>query len=142
MTFAARTLGYFVNSAVVSSLGTLYAYDAPSSGPAYASITFNTDGTISYVGDGSTGVSNWYTPTTTNVGSSYWIKFTTTSGSPWTGGLTSGTIYALSSARTVVWQQILSGGGKTGTASVNIYADAGGTALVGTGTINAQVLTA
>ena len=142
MTFAARTLGSGTPSGVVNALGTLLAYDAPVSGAAAANITFNTNGTITYVGDGSTGVTNWYLPTTTAIGSSYWIKFTTTSGVPWTvGGLTSGTIYALSSNRQVGWVQLVGGGGKTGTASVNIYGDSGGTILLGSGTISAQVLT-
>jgi hypothetical protein len=38
-----------------------------------ASITFNTNGTVT--GSGSSSVTpNWYTPTTTNIGSSYWIR--------------------------------------------------------------------
>lgn len=97
-------------------------------GPASGNININTTGTIT--GGHYTGASAWCvgTPPVT-----YYVKFSVT-GSAWDAGLTAGTVYALSSSRTVSWSA--SGTAKSGTLTVNIYADAGGTVLLGTGTVS------
>lgn len=48
-------------------------------GNAYAEIVFYADGTVGYFSsDGFGGNTNWTTPTTSGIGSSYWIRFTQT----------------------------------------------------------------
>jgi hypothetical protein len=141
MTFAARTLGYMgPGGTVVNPLPAMSAYDFPTIGGANASVTFNTDGTISYVGSNSTGPVNWFTPTTPFVGSYFYIKFVLSSGDAWNtgGGLISGTIYALSTARGVAWTAPRSSN-KTASVAVTIYADLAGTSQVSSGTITANV---
>ncbi len=61
-----------------------YAWMEGSSGTVSASITFSSNGTVSYDNAGSGyGPFYWYSPTTTNIGASYWIRATVsgTSGS-------------------------------------------------------------
>jgi hypothetical protein len=50
-------------------------------GTAYAELIFNSNGTIQYgsSNSGMGGAGSWATPTTTGIGSSYWIRFTQTS---------------------------------------------------------------
>jgi hypothetical protein len=72
-------------------------------------ISFLTDGRIitshSFDTATLTAPANWYSPTTTGIGSSYGIRFTLQSGTPWNmGALTSGVTYALSTLRTVGWE--------------------------------------
>ena len=72
-------------------------------------IAFLTDGRIvtshSFDSATLTAPANWYSPTTTGIGSSYGIRFTLQSGTPWNmGALTSGVTYALSTLRTVGWE--------------------------------------
>lgn len=110
-----------------------------------ASVTFNTNGTISHtnVYDYPANVmpANWFSPTTTGIGSSYQVRFTLQSGTPWDANalFQSGGLYALSSARTAVWSldyapsagvsatvlvEILTSGGvlyASGTLTVNLY---------------------
>lgn len=69
--------------AITISLGSVTANapfegQAPAPGePAYATLYFNSNGTWSADLDANIGVSdNWADPTTTGVGSSYWIRFT------------------------------------------------------------------
>lgn len=48
---------------------------------AYDTITFNTNGTMNFQNASNvTQTTNWYSPTTTNIGNSYWIKVTGTRG--------------------------------------------------------------
>lgn len=102
---------------------------------AQATLNVNTNGTLT--GTNYTGDSDWYRPSGGSPGSSYYAKFTM-SGDAWTaGGLTDGTVYALSSTRTVTWST--TAGAFTGTLTVSIYSDAGGTQLVGTGTVTVSV---
>ena len=81
------------------------------------------------------GTSNWYAPTTANVGASYWIKITQTGGS-------SGTTF---SAANGAWTNITNSGlsigltGGTGitnaTGGYQIASDSGGVNVLGSGTI-------
>jgi hypothetical protein len=125
------------------SLGTLTVEEVatrPNDAPdaAIGAIQLNTDGTITYTGSGSGGASNWHTPTTGGIGSSRWVKFTLASGTAWDAGLAAGTVYALSSARQLQWMQSTAGS-RAASVTVQIYSDAGGTALVSTGTVSAFV---
>lgn len=90
-------------------------------------ISVNTAGTLT--GTNYSGASIWCngTPPIT-----YYVKFTV-SGDAWNAGLTPGTVYALSSSRSVAWSN--SGADTNATLTVNIYADSGGTILLGTGTV-------
>jgi hypothetical protein len=65
------------------------------SGVRSASLTFNTDGTTSPSG-GTSSANNWFTPTTTGIGSNFWVKATVSSGSN----------YVLGGAAAGVWVQI------------------------------------
>lgn len=114
MTFAARPhTGSSGPTLGVQALGAMSLEgNTPSSSNRVVSLTLNTDGTISYVNqmaDPEITVvpTNWYLPTTVGIGSSYRVRFTLQAGgNAWTAGLTSGTLYALSSARTVSWTLI------------------------------------
>jgi hypothetical protein len=70
-------------SAITISLASLTAIygDTPYPGLAFAYYLFNSNGVITYwtnsVNNGAVG--NWASPTTTGIGSSYWIRFTQTS---------------------------------------------------------------
>ena len=100
-------------------------------GPASGAVTVQTGGTLA--GTHYSGASAWCngTPPIT-----YYVKFTV-SGDAWDAGLTPGTVYALSSNRSVAWTA--TGVDKSGTLTVNIYADSGGTVLLGTGTVSVTV---
>lgn len=103
---------------------------------AVASITFSTNGTISRTGTGSSGGNNWYSPTTTNIGNSYWIKLNVTSGTAWSStnpsGMANNQIYPMSSARTFTWTRSNTGE-TTAAGTIQFYSDSGGTTPVGSG---------
>ena len=106
---------------------------------AYAGIKFMTDGTIQkknasnvYVAAG-----NWYLPTTTGIGSSYWVDATLVSGPSLSTG-TLGSWQAMSSA--VAFEQQATSGGLVNDTylSFQISSASGGTPVVGSG--NVEVL--
>lgn len=98
-----------------------------------AYIYFNSDGSITYFDpDLSYGSTNWATPTTAGIGSSYWIKVTRISGIT-TSGMVSGTIYSLSSSRSIFITTAFRGQTRLAYGSIDIYSDAGGTTRVGGG---------
>lgn len=107
---------------------------------ATASITFDTTGNIVFVGNGSDTTGLWYSPVQTGIGSSYWIKFSVGSGASWTntGTITAGTVYALSTARTLEWTRSTTGL-TFGIAQARIYSDSGGTNEIAYIGINASV---
>lgn len=104
------------------------------SGTASASVTFNTNGTVSASASGNSLVINtvdgdqWYSPTTTGIGSSYWWRYTVVSGSAPVGGLTAGTWYQLSSSRSLSFS-VSSQASLGGTFTIDIAASSGGTVL-------------
>lgn len=101
-------------------------------------VSFETNGAITgfnLIGSAST---KWFNPLITGIGNNYWIKFTLNSGDAWDAGLTSGTVYALTSDRTVAWS-FTGYGTETANVTVNIYADSGGTQLVATNTFNVML---
>jgi hypothetical protein len=137
MTFAARTLGYFATEAggggVVSNslspTGQALAYDRVT-----ASITFLTDGNISYFDpDTSYGSIEWFTPTGGTPGNNYWIKATRVNGIL-PSGMTSGTIYSLSSNQTIQITAVANGQTRLSSGNIDIYSDSAGTTRVGGGT--------
>jgi hypothetical protein len=144
---------FYDKSAITISLssaagvyGTAYPGDT-----AYAELIFNSNGTISYgssnMGTGSSG--NWATPTTTGIGSSYWIRATQT-GSYGTGGFGGAVQYG---SVKDVWHQISSipyfGVSRTGNGTGGFYytlqiaSDSGGSNIVATATnieISAEII--
>lgn len=132
MTFAARTF-QGMNTGGVNQAFSASAYsDTVKPSTSNAGVTFNADGTCS-------GGPNWYTTTTSGIGSAYWVRFTLSSGSAWTG-TAAGTVTSLSSSPSVNWSR---GGTAYGTTSatvtVQFYSDSGGVNLVATGGISASV---
>lgn len=103
---------------------------------ASASLTFNSDGTVSYAATAndlsSPGTTSWYSPTVTGIGSLYWIKFTATSGTFTTNGAS--TFTSLASAVSVTKSATASSASVTFT--IEIAADSGGTNIVFTSTGN------
>ena len=105
---------------------------------AYAELIFNSNGTIQAgtSNDGTQSAGNWASPTTTGIGSSYWVRFTETASSG-----AGQTVYG--SARGV-WHQISSSlyfgvsrtanGGGYRTYTVEISSNSGGSNIVATKT--------
>lgn len=121
----------------LASLAGVYG-DAYPGNTAYAELIFNSNGTIQYgtsnSGMGSAG--SWATPTTTGIGSSYWVRFTQTA--------TSGAGQTEYGSARGVWNQISStlyfgvsrtaNGGGYRTYTVQIASDSGGSNIVATAT--------
>lgn len=124
-------------SAITISLSSLSGvYGTAESGTAYAEITFYTDGSVGYAAsDGSGSQPNWASPTTTGIGSSYWIKLTQTASYSTTTetGSSRGVWLQISSNLTFGVSRTLTGaGGRTYT--VQIATDSGGSNIVATKT--------
>jgi hypothetical protein len=109
---------------------------------AYAELTFNSNGTIT-AGTSNSGTQssgNWATPTTTGIGSSYWVRATQT-GSYGTGGFGGATQYGSAKG---VWHQISNtpyfGVSRTGNGmggfyyTIQIASDSGGSNILATAT--------
>lgn len=103
---------------------------------ATASATFNSDGTLFIVGNGSAG-SGWRTPPATGIGAFYWIRLVVNSGLGPNAGDLVNTILALSSNRT--WGWTVSNTVRNGNATITIYADAGATIPLASSTFSANV---
>ena len=110
MTFAARQhTGSSAPTLGVQSLGTMVLEgNTPSSLSKTASLTLNTDGTISYVNQMADPVyssvpSNWYLLTTAGIGTNYRVRFSLQSGQAWATGLSNGVFYTLDAARSISW---------------------------------------
>lgn len=98
-------------------------------------ITLNTNGTTSVAKDADdetliNTTTNWYTPTTTNIGTSYWVQATLVSGSAATSG-TFGSRLQLNSARAWNWSTTTAVGVKSGTVKFDFYDASTGGNLVG-----------
>lgn len=121
--------------APVSDLtGTVGALGSP---PQIGTVQYVTNGTITGAGY-TAGPTNWFSPTTVGIGNSYWIRFTLQSGVAWDAGLVSGTIYALSSNRSVTWT-CNTAIAKNAVVDVVIYSDSGGVTTVGSGSVDVSV---
>ena len=130
----------FGKSAITISLASLSSVygDAYPASTAYAELIFNSNGTVqqgtSNAGIGSN--SSWATPTTTGIGSSYWVRFTETA--------SSGAGQTVTGSARGVWHQISStlyfgvsrtaNGGGYRTYTVEISSNSGGSAIVATKT--------
>lgn len=109
MTFAARPHSVVSASAGPIDLGTMNLGGTSIVSANFAiGITLNGNGTVSFLNEmnevqTTPSPRNWYAPTTVGVGTGYRVRYTLQSGTPWGGGLVSGTLYALSSDRQVYW---------------------------------------
>lgn len=100
--------------------------------------TWITDGTSTRVGTFGSNP-NWWTPTTAGIGSAWSVRFTQTSSSGTTiGGMTSGTWYALTSDRTINFQNTGSAVLGSGTGTIDFSPD-GGTTVVPSGSLSWSV---
>jgi hypothetical protein len=123
--------------AITISLAGFYSisgtvYSGP--GPAYAEITLYSNGVAGWAGsDGSGSFTNWATPTTGGVGSSYWVRFTQTSSVSGTNetGSARNTWVALSGSPYFGVQRTLGGYGSR-TYTIQIASDSGGSNIVAT----------
>jgi hypothetical protein len=111
---------------------------------AVGTLSFNSNGTISltetYEYQVVTLPTNWFTPTVANIGSSYEIRFTLLSGAAWDSGLVSGTLYPLSSNRSIAWTRSYDVNSNPETASVLIeILIAGGGPAYKSGTLSVEV---
>lgn len=131
--------GLFIEAGAPTSSynGGIVSYNTPAGGSS-ASLSFNTDGSITSTGTttGSgpnLGHSKWFIPLSAGIGSSYWIRATLSSGNAWTSG-TMGSWIQLSSIRT--WTTNAAGGSvKSNVTLFEIASDAGGSNIVATGSI-------
>jgi hypothetical protein len=115
------------------SIGASDAVDDP--GDAIAYISVNADGTISYNVGGSPTSAKWFNPSGGSPGSSYYVKFTLSTGVAWDAGLVSGTVYSLGANRQIALSR-LTVGSSSNTGTISIYADAGGTQLLTSGSFS------
>lgn len=103
---------------------------------ASASLTFNSDGTISYAATAndlsSPGSTSWYAPTITGIGSLYWIRLTATTGTFTTNGASAFTSLASAISAT----KSATTGAASVTFTIEIASDSGGTNIVLTSTGN------
>ena len=109
---------------------------------ASAAVTFATDGTFGFTGDFTTVGPNWFDPTTTGVGSSYWVRCTVTAGTGPTSG-TTGSWLQLSSSRSWQWDRTTVGT-TTATVTWEIATDAAGANIIASVTgvaVSVQVVT-
>lgn len=133
MSFACRPVG-FSGTGVVSPVPVTTVSDtAVDPGDAIATMTFNSNGTITLSGNLSAGGSNWRDPTQTGVGSSFWIRATKTAGTTHNIGATLDTWHSASGAVAFGWSQTTTGT-KSATYTIEIATDSAGTNIVATKT--------
>ncbi len=144
MTFAARTFQGMPQGGPVAFSGS-GGNTSATSGTRSVTFTMNSDGTtgVTRSGTGGSGAltsTSWYLPATGSIGSHYWAKLTISSGFGTTySGSAQSTVLALSSALAWTFTNSSSVAEGTGTATINVYADSGGTQLVATGSFNWDV---
>ena len=125
--------------------GTLYAYTSYKTN-ASATVEFGSDGSISGIGVATDGGvitdtisgDTWYSPNTTGIGSSYWVKATT---GDFVNGSPTGSWESLSS--TQAWYVDVIGDSQTMIASlfIEISSSGTGTPVVASGTVVLQAET-
>ena len=125
----------------LSSVGGAFGTEYPGN-TAYAELIFNPNGTVtaSTSNFGTVSSGNWATPTTTGIGSSYWVRATQT-GAYGTGGFGGAVPYGSAKG---VWHQISNspyfgvsrmGGGMGGFYyTIQIASDSGGSNILATAT--------
>jgi len=120
--------GYGKSSATISLAALDSAYGANYPGfTASAYINFYANGTY----DDQFGTKNWYSPTTTGIGSSYWIRFTQTAsqGTTTLVGSGTGSWLQLSASRSIGVTKTTNGYGER-TFTVEISTNSSGTNIV------------
>lgn len=144
MTFASRTFQGMSQGAAPISFSATLRNTSASTGIRSASFTLVNDGTSTTSASpagGSQSCGPWFSPApTTSIGSSYWAKLTlgTNSGTN-VSGSSVGTVVSLSSAASWTFANSGTSTEGIGSATVGIYADAGGTILVTTGSVTWDV---
>lgn len=103
---------------------TIADYETSPTNPS-ASLGTNSNGTIVNTGNQSSTSPNWYAPTTTGIGSSFWCQLIHNSGFAVTSGSAVGSILAMSAALNWNWNTSLLGM-QIGTYTLKIYSDSGG----------------
>lgn len=125
--FASALFGFWYNRSTFSAVTQSVTSAQAGSGSSTATVTFNTDGTTSGTATGTANrwisVSNWYTSPGTGVGAGFYIN------------INSGGWNQLSVARS----DTLTGTNNSSTHTYSIATDAGGTNVVGGGTIYLEV---
>lgn len=117
-----------------------------SGGPNYSSditssninpqVRFETDGTVlRRLGDNTFATTSWGSPTTTGIGSSFWIKVTSVSGTVPVSGDALNTVLSMSVERTWNITAANAGNAVDRTLAYTIYTDAAGTKAWKSGTI-------
>jgi hypothetical protein len=97
-----------------------------------ATLSINGDGSVTHSSSGTN--SNWYSPDVAGIGANYWVKFTNGGGAGNWSGATLGTLYNLTSGgRSITVTSVSTTSDDSGTLTISIYKDAGGTELVSTG---------
>jgi hypothetical protein len=125
-----------VNSPFTPSLSQLQSVWIVSSWSSPTSLTLlmSSNGTWTGVGsEGNVATGNWGTPTTSGIGSSYWIRFTRTAQDIPSGGQSSSAStgwLSLSTAQQVTVYNPASGGTFSATYSIQISTDSGGSTIV------------
>lgn len=105
-------------------------------GPQTMTVTVNTDGTITYTASSTgSGSTSWGAPTTSGIGSLYWVRFTLTSGDALSSNGAS-TWTQLSTGRSFARQASLSGDSFSSTVTIELATDSGGANVVATWTGN------
>jgi hypothetical protein len=107
----------------------------PGFGTASAGISFRPDGQILYNVDNTTLDPSWFTPPSTDIGASYWIKCSLLSGSAPSGD-SRDLWLSLSIARG--WTRTATVGVQTSVLSIIIATDPGGTNQVASGTVTLE----
>lgn len=123
-TTAGVVTGFSFNSACLSATTS-----------AQAAVRFNNDGTVDAKDNTSTyrAAGNWYAPTTSGIGASYWIKAVVSSGS--VSGGTTGSVLAMPQS----WNCLVSSSSHVvanADLAITIYMDAAGLMPVATGTVS------
>jgi hypothetical protein len=107
-------------------------------GSASASLSFNTDGTISVTGLDSSAGPNWRSPTLAGIGSSYWYRLTVNSGTSPTGASVGAWIQG-SVTRTWTWTRVIPGV-TSAACTIEVSGDSGGVSVVGSDTFNVAIV--
>jgi len=136
MTFAARTFGGLGYSFLPGSAAIFDTRLTPAA--CSGSLVINANGTLSVTGNGSTAPARWHSDPGT-PGSYVWAKWTDTTGQAALFGYTAGTLYSLASGMTIGWFHNSGTYIAAGSGTVSFYANAAGTQLLGTISLNIDV---
>lgn len=127
MSGAAGAAAAIINPRVSDPVAVFALSDIDVGGSPLASVTFNTDGSLSNTGSDNDVAASWYTRVITGIGSGYWIRMTKNSGDSPTSG-TLNTWQQLSSARTWEWDMA----NAEANVKLEIATDSGGSNIVAT----------